>query len=105
MKFLIFMLASMAIGSFLNGCAANPIDEDRQVLIGYSDGASYALSIALSNPHIVSAALCWAAGFVLVDQDFLKTRINKKPRIYLEYGTHDELFPFEQIAIPMRDNL
>ena len=28
-----------------------------------------------------------------------------KPEIYLEYGTHDELFPFEQIALPMRENL
>ena len=32
MKFLIFMLASMAIGSFLNGCAADTIDEDRPAL-------------------------------------------------------------------------
>ena len=28
-----------------------------------------------------------------------------KPRIYLEYGSCDPLFPFEQIAVPMREML
>ena len=28
-----------------------------------------------------------------------------KPLVYLEYGTHDELFPFEQVAVPMRQTL
>jgi predicted esterase len=81
-----------------------PIDAGRQVLIGYSDGASYALSLALSNPHVFDAALCWAAGFAMVDPTGLRDDA-PKPRIYLEYGTHDELFPFEQVALPMRDRL
>jgi len=81
-----------------------PIDMGRQVLVGYSDGASYALSIALSNPQIFSAALCWAAGYVMLDPGTLELE-HAKPRVYLEYGTHDELFPFDQIALPMRDNL
>lgn len=81
-----------------------PVDADRQVLMGYSDGASYALSMALSNPGVFDAALCWAAGFVVVDRSSIG-RPGRKPRIYLEYGTHDELFPFEQIALPMRDDL
>ncbi|MBW2292058.1 MAG: hypothetical protein JRG94_07065 [Deltaproteobacteria bacterium] len=81
-----------------------PIDPERQVLIGYSDGASYALSIALSNPQIFEAALCWAAGFVMPDGQAVSSE-DRKPEIYLEYGTHDELFPFEQIALPMKENL
>lgn len=81
-----------------------PIDPGRQVLIGYSDGASYALSLALSNPRLFEAALCWAAGFVVLDPTNLEPD-DPKPSIYLEYGTHDELFPFERIALPMKENL
>ncbi|MCP5044459.1 MAG: hypothetical protein GY944_25805 [bacterium] len=81
-----------------------PIDPARQVLMGYSDGASYALSLAISNPRLFDAALCWAAGFVVADQANIGPQ-DKKPRIYLEYGTHDELFAFERVALPMKENL
>lgn len=81
-----------------------PVDPGRQVLLGYSDGASYALSMALSNPGIFDAAIAWAAGFIVLDRGSIG-RPGTKPRLYLEYGTHDQLFPFEQIALPMRDNL
>lgn len=81
-----------------------PIDPDRQALIGYSDGASYALSLALSNPGTFAAVMAWAAGFVVLDRSAVD-HPGHKARIYLEYGTHDPLFPFEQIAVPMRDNL
>jgi len=81
-----------------------PIDPARQVLVGYSDGASYALSLALSNPGFFDAALCWAAGFAMMDRNAVGVD-NKRTRFYLEYGTADELFPFDQIAVPMRENL
>jgi len=81
-----------------------PIDPEQQGLIGYSDGASYALSLALSNPGTFEAVMAWAAGFVVLDRSSLDSA-GRKARIYLEYGTHDSLFPFEQIAIPMRENL
>ena len=42
--------------------------------------------------------------FVVADPERFDAQAHK-PRIYLEYGTHDELFPFEQIALPMRANL
>jgi len=81
-----------------------PIDPARQVLIGYSDGASYALSLALSNPGFFDAALCWAAGFAMMDRQAVGVE-DKRTRFYLEYGTADPLFPFDQVALPMRDNL
>jgi len=84
-----------------------PIDGLRQSLIGYSDGASYALSIGLCNTRMYSAIMAWAAGFLVVDPPTAERGSfeGPKPRIYLEYGTHDQLFDFEQVAIPMRDNL
>ena len=81
-----------------------PIDERRQAMIGYSDGASYALSIGLSNPQIFRAVMAWAAGFVVYDDTFIADG-DPKPDLLLEYGTHDEVCPFEQSALPMRARL
>ena len=81
-----------------------PIDAEKQAVVGYSDGASYALSLALSNPGFFDAALCWAAGFAMMDRNAVGAE-NRRTRFYLEYGTDDELFPFEQVALPMRENL
>ena len=81
-----------------------PIDPHARCLIGYSDGASYALSLALSNPGYFAAAMVWAAGFVVLDRNG-PSQAGEKARLYLEYGTHDPLFSFEQIALPMRENL
>jgi predicted esterase len=64
------------------------VDAFRQALLGYSDGASYALSVGLSNPEMFSAVIGWAAGFVHVNLEELPEDA-PKPRIYLEYGTHD----------------
>lgn len=84
-----------------------PIDLERQGLVGYSDGASYALSYGLSNPQIFRAVMAWAAGFAVLDIDGpgAEERDLQKPDVLLEYGTHDPLFPFEQIALPMRARL
>jgi len=81
-----------------------PIDPDRQGVVGYSDGASYALCMGLSNPQLFHAVMGWAAGFLALDDREIPTR-TAKPAVLLEYGTHDELFPFEQVALPMKENL
>ena len=78
-----------------------PIDPGRIGLIGYSDGASYALSVGLSNPQLFRAVMGWAAGFVAIENDAAAPG-TPRPAVLLEYGTHDELFPFEQVAVPMR---
>ena len=44
-----------------------PGDPERQALIGYSDSASYALAIGLSNPRRFRVIMGWAAGFVAID--------------------------------------
>ncbi len=86
-----------------------PVDPLQQVLIGYSDGASYAMSVGLSNSTMFAALIGWAAGFIVLDPDTaetFKTGVPEpRPRIYLEYGTHDELFDFHTVAIPTRDRL
>jgi predicted esterase len=81
-----------------------PVDPARQALLGYSDGASYALAIGLSNPHVFCAVMGWAAGFLAIDDRRLR-ETDPKPAVLLEYGTHDELFPFDRVALPMRETL
>lgn len=81
-----------------------PVDAARQALLGYSDGASYALAVGLSNPHVFRAVMGWAAGFLAIDTAHLEPGAPKPP-VLLEYGTHDELFPFERVALPMRATL
>lgn len=80
------------------------VDAFSQCLIGYSDGASYALSVGLSNARFFSALMVWAAGFVVLDPATADASA-PKPRLYLEHGTHDQLFAFEQVALPMKQNL
>ena len=46
----------------------------------------------------------WAAGFRVIDQAAIAPGA-VRPRILLEYGTHDPVFPFDQIALPMRAEL
>ncbi|HTO51846.1 MAG TPA: hypothetical protein VMR50_00555 [Myxococcota bacterium] len=81
-----------------------PIDCERQALLGYSDGASYALSVGLSNPQHFRAIMAWAAGFIALEPGF-DPNAARKPDLLLEYGTHDPIFPFEHVALPMRANL
>jgi phospholipase/carboxylesterase len=75
-----------------------PVDHTRQALIGYSDGASYALAIGLSNPRLFAAIMGWAAGFVVFDPTGVAAT-DPRPRILLEHGTHDPVFPFEEVAV------
>jgi hypothetical protein len=87
-----------------------PIDALQQSLIGYSDGASYALSVGLCNASMFSSLMVWAAGFLVLDPPTAEAfgrhpGSPPRPRVYLEYGTHDELFDFQQVALPMRENL
>jgi predicted esterase len=86
-----------------------PIDALQQSLIGYSDGASYALSVGLCNATMFHSLIVWAAGFLVLDpptaEQFKVAIPEPRPRIYLEYGTHDPLFDFQTVALPMRDQL
>ncbi|MBM4244765.1 MAG: hypothetical protein FJ148_13265 [Deltaproteobacteria bacterium] len=81
-----------------------PVDPERHALIGYSDGASYALAIGLSNPRRFRAVMGWAAGFVAIDPRWAAPD-DPKPRILLQHGTHDVVFPFETVCTPNVETL
>ncbi|CAK9078927.1 unnamed protein product [Durusdinium trenchii] len=76
------------------------IDDQQIAIMGMSDGASLAMSMALRNPGIFRTALVQATGFF---HDTAPDTL--KPRVYMEYGTEDKLFGPDTVARPTRDRL
>jgi len=82
--------------------AAAPIDPKRITLLGFSDGASYSLSLGLANPQLFSWVVAFSPGFALWPK---KAALSQK--IFIAHGTHDSRLPFEAtrdgIVKPLRD--
>jgi predicted esterase len=63
---------------------------DRIAIAGFSDGASYALSLALINGLLFRAALAFSPGFAA------PTTTGGHPRIFISHGTRDDVLPIER---------
>ncbi len=57
---------------------------------GFSDGASYALSLGLANGDLVEAVLAFSPGFVH------PPGVHGRPRIWISHGTHDRVLPVDR---------
>merc|ERR1712066_855755 len=73
------------------------IDDARIAVLGFSDGGTYALSLATNNPHIFQAAMSWAAGFYRHNPELSPPYV-RKPRILHAHGTKDDLFDLLRVA-------
>jgi phospholipase/carboxylesterase len=67
-----------------------PIDRARVCVAGHSDGASYALTLGLTNGDLFPQVIALSAGFLAV-----KAPSSVKPRIFLAHGREDEILSFE----------
>ena len=56
---------------------------------GFSDGASYALSIGLTNGDLFQTIAAFSPGFMA------PMRLNGKPRVFVSHGTLDAVLPVE----------
>lgn len=63
--------------------ARHAVDPRHVAVAGFSDGASYALSLGLSNGELFSDVLAFSPGFMAPEA------IRGKPRIYISHGTND----------------
>jgi phospholipase/carboxylesterase len=63
------------------------IDPTRMALGGFSDGASYALSLGLSNGDLFRSILAFSPGFIS------SVRPVAKPRVLVSHGTRDRVLP------------
>ena len=67
------------------GCAVR-----RTAVAGFSDGASYALSLGLANGDLFEAVLAFSPGFVAPPGQ------EGEPRIWISHGTEDRVLPVER---------
>lgn len=68
------------------------IDPTRLCLGGFSDGASYALSIGRSNGDLFSHLVGYSPGFLT---EFQGTLVGL-PRVFISHGTSDPVLPIDQ---------
>jgi phospholipase/carboxylesterase len=54
---------------------------------GFSDGASYALSLGLTNGDLFRSVIGFSPGFIAFGQQ------NGMPRLFISHGTHDSVLP------------
>ena len=82
--------------------AAAPIDPKRVALLGFSDGASYSLSLGLANPQLFGWVIAFSPGFALWPK-----QVSLSQRIFIAHGTRDTRLPFkatrDDIVKPLRD--
>ena len=64
------------------------IDPGRIALCGFSDGATYALSLGVSNGDLFSHLIGYSPGFISGREPIVG-----RPRIYISHGTKDRIFP------------
>jgi len=63
------------------------IDAQRLAFAGFSDGASYALSLGITNGDIASHVIAFSGGFMSV---FMQTGV---PKVFVAHGLADEQLP------------
>ena len=66
------------------------IDPARIAIGGFSDGASYALSLGMINGDLFPSVVAFSPGFVVSGTP------NGKPRIFISHGTHDRILPIDR---------
>lgn len=62
---------------------------ERMLVGGFSDGASYALSIGLTNGDLFDAVLAFSPGFAA------PLLAHGQPRVYVSHGTDDRVLPID----------
>jgi phospholipase/carboxylesterase len=72
--------------------AAFPVDPRRVAVSGFSDGASYALSVGLTNGDLFSHVLAFAPGFMV------PTRHAGTPSIFISHGVDDRVLPIDRCS-------
>jgi len=77
------------------------IDPARVSIGGFSDGASYGLSLGLINGDFFNSIVAFSPGFVISGE------LHGQPRIYISHGTHDHILPIDRcgrrIAAGLKD--
>ena len=68
-------------------------------LAGFSDGASYAVSLGLSNGDLFNAVMGYSPGF------YEPGKLRGKPKVFLTHGTADTVLPFAWTSTQLAPSL
>jgi phospholipase/carboxylesterase len=68
------------------------VDPARIAIEGFSDGASYALSIGITNGDLFTHVLAFSPGFSWPGDEV------GKPRLFVSHGTQDTVLPIDQCS-------
>ena len=68
------------------------VDPERTVVGGYSDGASYALSLGITNRDLFTHVLAFSPGFMV------PAGRRGSPRIFVSHGTQDGWLPIDRCS-------
>jgi phospholipase/carboxylesterase len=66
------------------------VDPARVALGGFSDGASYAISLGLINGDLFNTVVAFSPGFVISGEE------HGKPRFFISHGTRDHILPIDR---------
>ncbi len=72
--------------------AAVSIDPERVVISGFSDGASYALSLGLSNGDLFTHVVAFSPGFMAPDTQ------RGEPPVFISHGTADPVLQIDHCS-------
>ncbi len=68
------------------------VDAERLVVAGFSDGASYALSLGLTNGDLFTHVVAFSPGFSAPAER------RGKPPVFVSHGTADEVLPIDRTS-------
>ncbi len=68
------------------------IDPHRLAIGGFSDGASYALSLGLTNGDLFTHVIAFSPGFMAPAEQV------GAPRMFMSHGTHDTVLPIDSCS-------
>lgn len=68
------------------------VDRQRLAIGGFSDGASYALSLGITNGDLFSHLIAFSPGFMA------PTERQDSPRIFVSHGVQDQVLPIDRCS-------
>jgi phospholipase/carboxylesterase len=82
--------------------ARHPVDPERVGVAGFSDGASYALTLGLANGDVLRRIVAFSPGFERA------SRRQGRPAVFVTHGVHDHVLPIDRtsrrVVPPLRDD-
>ena len=75
------------------------VDRKRIGVGGFSDGATYAISLGLINGDLAQSIVAFSPGFVISGET------HGQPRIFISHGNHDHILPIDRCGRRIAANL